>query len=181
MNLPNSITLLRFGLVIPLVAAFEFEPIGRQTVPTTWSWIAFTCFLVAMATDWLDGYLARKWHQTSTLGALLDPLADKVLVAAALIGLTHREVVPTWTVVVIVAREFLITGLRVRIAQSDGGVTPSTLAGKVKTAVQVVSIALYLLPGGGLKFAADLAYSLAIGLTVGSGAEYLWKSRSVLR
>ncbi len=181
MNLPTALTWLRIVLIVPLAWAFETAPIGTAEPTGTWGWVAFWCFVVASVTDWFDGYLARKWKQTTSLGALLDPLADKVLVAAALVGLAFRDIIPAWTVTLILAREFLVTGLRVAVAEKGGGVTSAAWWGKVKATLQMVAIALYLWPGGGIKWAADPAYILAIVLTVASGAQYVWKARHVFR
>jgi len=168
-------------LIAPVAWAFEAAAIGPGADTGQWGWIAFWCYVVASVTDWLDGMLARRWHQTSSLGALLDPLADKVLVAAVLIGLAYREVVPAWTVTLIVAREFLVTGLRVAVAEKGGGVTPASWPGKVKTVLQMVSLGVYLFPPADLKWVADPIYYLAIILTVASGAEYVWKARHVFK
>lgn len=181
MTLPMALTWLRILLILPLAWAFEAAPIGTRLPTGHWGWIALGCFVVASVTDWLDGVLARKWNQTTSLGALLDPLADKVLVAAALVGLAFRDVIPAWTVTLILAREFLVTGLRVAVAERGEGVVAAAWWGKVKATLQMVAIALYLWPGGGLKWAADPAYIFAIVLTVASGAEYVWKARHVLR
>ncbi|MBM3267857.1 MAG: CDP-diacylglycerol--glycerol-3-phosphate 3-phosphatidyltransferase [Candidatus Sericytochromatia bacterium] len=181
MNLPTALTWLRVALIVPLAWAFEATPVGTAAAGREWAWIAFGCYVVASVTDYFDGMLARRWGQTTTLGALLDPLADKVLVACALVGLAYHGVVPAWTVTLIVAREFLVTGLRVAVAEKGGGVTPASWPGKVKTVLQMVALALYLWPPGGIKWAADPVYALALLLTVSSGAEYVWKSRHVLK
>ncbi len=181
MNLPTALTWLRILLILPLAWAFEITPIGTVEAARDLAWIAFACYVVASLTDYFDGLLARRWGQTTTLGALLDPLADKVLVAAALIGLAYREVIPAWAVTLVVAREFLVTGLRVAVAEKGGGVTPASWPGKIKTVLQMVALALYLWPPGGLKWAADPVFVLALILTVASGAEYVWKSRHVFR
>lgn len=179
MNFPTALTLLRFILVVPVVVAFEATRIGTPEADPTWAWAAFACFVIAATTDWFDGYFARKWNQTTALGALLDPLADKVLVAAALIGLTFREIVPAWSVTVILAREFLVTGLRVSIAEAGGGVMPASWASKVKASAQQVAVALYLWPSGTLEWLAHMAYGLALILTVTSGIEYVAKTRTI--
>ena len=179
MNVPNLLTLFRLVLVVPLVIAFELSPVGTPAASPLWADLALACFVLASVTDWLDGYLARKWNQTSPLGALLDPLADKVLVSSALVELAFRGVVPAWTALVVVGREFLITGLRVAIAERGLGIKAAAWSGKVKATLQMVAIALYLWPGSALEWPADVVYGLALLLTVTSGAEYVWQSRSV--
>lgn len=168
-------------LVIPLIVAFEVAPVGTPQAPLLWSAVALGCFLLASITDWFDGYLARRWRQTSALGALLDPLADKVLVASALIELACRGVIPAWTAILVVSREFLVTGLRVAIAEHGEGIKPAAWSGKVKAALQMVAIALYLCPGRALEWPADVVYGLALVLTVTSGAEYVWQSRMIFQ
>src|SRR3954447_16200953 len=121
MNLPNSLTILRIFFVPLLVAALVQEnvvvPMGRFRV--TNEWLALTIFLVAAATDLLDGYLARRWKQVTTIGTLLDPIADKLLISAALIALVQMRVVPGWLVVLLIGREFVVSGLR-SIAAAEG-------------------------------------------------------------
>jgi len=114
MNLPNLLTLLRIFFVPWLVAALVQEDLVlplRGTVITN-DLLALAIFLAASATDLLDGYLARRWKQVTTIGTLLDPIADKLLISAALIALVQIRVVPAWMVVLIVGREFAVTGLR---------------------------------------------------------------------
>ncbi|MBU6428965.1 MAG: CDP-diacylglycerol--glycerol-3-phosphate 3-phosphatidyltransferase [Cyanobacteria bacterium REEB65] len=181
MNLPTWLTSLRIALALPLAIAFEAAPVGTSHSAEEWSTLAFGCFLLAAATDWLDGFLARRWHQTSSLGALLDPLADKILVTAALVGLAYRQVIPAWSATLILAREFLVTGLRVAIAESGQGIRAAAWSGKLKAALQMVAITLYLWPGATLKWPADVVYGLALIATVTSGAEYVWKARALWR
>jgi len=140
MNLPNSITMSRI-VMIPLLLwllspHFPWQgPHGEQEI------MASVLFVLASITDGLDGYLARKRSQITTMGMLLDPIADKVMVTAALIALVafNPEVVKVWIVVVIIGREFLISGLR-SIASSEGFTIQASDLGKLKTVVQIVSI-----------------------------------------
>src|SRR5271167_2635979 len=145
MNLPNSITMSRI-LMIPLLlwilsAHFPWQgPAGTQEV------LASVLFVLASITDGLDGYLARKRGQITTMGMLLDPLADKIMVTAALIALVayNPQVVKVWIVVVIIGREFLISGLR-SIASSEGFTITASELGKLKTVVQIVSVVSVIL------------------------------------
>lgn len=165
MTLPNLVTLTRLALVPFLIVCFQLGALR---------W-ALALFLVASLTDWVDGWLARRLNQTSRLGAMLDPLVDKVLVSASLIELTAMGLVPAWTVILILAREFLITGLRT--AAADHGISiPASIWGKAKTFVQTIAIALYLVP---VPVYADIAYGIAVVLTVYSGAEYLYRTRRI--
>ena len=146
MNLPNTLTLLRIFFVPVFVAAMVQEPhsveftgfsIGTDT-------IALLAFLAAALTDLLDGYLARKWHQITTVGTLLDPIADKLLISAALISLVQVHVVPGWMVILIIGREFAIAGLR-SIAAAEGYVIQASDLGKTKLVTQVVAVSLGIL------------------------------------
>src|SRR5450631_4205937 len=115
MNLPNLLTLLRIFIVPLLVAALLADSHAsafQQFIPVSSELFALTVFLVAAATDLVDGYLARKWGQITTVGTLLDPIADKLLISASLIALVEIHVVPAWIVILIVGREFAVSGLR---------------------------------------------------------------------
>src|SRR5215216_5953815 len=114
MNLPNSLTILRIFFVPLLVAALVQENLGFKLgrLWVTSEWLALGIFLVAAATDLLDGYLARRWKQVTTIGTLLDPIADKLLISAALISLVQVRTLPGWMAILIIGREFAVSGLR---------------------------------------------------------------------
>ncbi len=163
-NLPNSLTLLRIFLVPLLVVVLLTPPwttawIKQQVQETTtlhwlvdasaWlsAWrevVAVVIFLVAAATDWLDGYLARRRDEVTTMGKLLDPIADKLLTVSAFISLVEMGYAPAWMIVVIVGREFAVSGMR-SIAAARGVVIAASRWGKLKTASQVVAITLLIL------------------------------------
>lgn len=167
MNLPNQLTTLRL-LLIPffLWAIYVPEP----------KWVALAIFLVASATDFLDGYLARKWNMITDYGKIMDPLADKLLITAALVAFVDLAWVPAWTVVLILSREFLITGLRVLLAER-GEVMAAGNLGKIKTNVQMIAVVLFL---AGSPTAGQWIYAAAVIVTVLSGVDYIWRSRAVL-
>src|SRR5437870_10448605 len=147
MNLPNALTLLRIFFVPLLVAALVQDDLQIGWDGRVWltnEFFALSVFLVAAATDLLDGYLARKWKQTTTVGTLLDPIADKLLISAALISLVQVQVVPAWMVVLIIGREFAISGLR-SIAAAEGYVIKASDLGKTKLITQVIAISLLTL------------------------------------
>ena len=135
MNLPNGLTLMRIFLVPLLVAVL----LTKYNVL-----IAALIFLAASLTDLLDGYLARKRGQVTTLGTLLDPVADKLLISSAFISLVQLQVVPAWMVVIIVGREFAVSGLR-SIASAQGFTIDASELGKIKMATQVAAITLLIL------------------------------------
>lgn len=146
MNLPNLLTILRIFFVPLLVAVMVQEQLrldwnGLQIHNEL---LALWIFLAAAATDLLDGYLARRWRQVTTVGTLLDPIADKLLISAALIALVQVKVVPAWMVILIVGREFAISGLR-GIAAAEGYTIRASELGKTKMVSQVIAITLLLL------------------------------------
>jgi len=145
MNIPNSLTIARIFFVPLLVAVLVNERIllHLDGGTITNNLIALMIFWVAAATDLLDGYLARRWKQVTTIGTLLDPIADKLLVSAALIALVQEKVVPAWLVVLLVGREFAVSGLR-SIAASEGFTIAANELGKTKTVSQVVAISLLM-------------------------------------
>jgi CDP-diacylglycerol--glycerol-3-phosphate 3-phosphatidyltransferase len=142
MNLPNLLTLLRIFFVPLLVATLLAEGTRWQgLIPAARDLFALAIFLAAAATDLLDGYLARRWKQVTTVGTLLDPIADKLLISAALISLVEIHRVPAWIVIVIVGREFAVDGLR-SIAAASGYTIRASDLGKTKMIAQVAAIAL---------------------------------------
>ncbi len=146
-KLPNLLTLTRIFLVPLLVAALvqqNFSIYWHSKVLIANDFIALSVFLAAALTDLLDGYLARRWKQVTTVGTLLDPIADKLLVSAALISLVQIRLLPGWLVVLIISREFAVSGLR-SIAAAEGYTIKASELGKSKMALQVVGIALVML------------------------------------
>ncbi|HLN01762.1 MAG TPA: CDP-diacylglycerol--glycerol-3-phosphate 3-phosphatidyltransferase [Bryobacteraceae bacterium] len=146
MNLPNSLTIARIFFVPLLVAALVEENVTVHAfgVTITNEWLALAIFLIAAVTDLLDGYVARKWGQVTTIGTLLDPIADKLLISAALISLVQVHAVPGWMVILIVGREFAISGLR-SIAAAEGYTIRASDLGKTKMVAQVTAISFLLL------------------------------------
>ena len=146
MNIPNLLTLLRIFFVPLLVAALVQEDLDFtwQGIEVSNEFLALAIFLVAAATDLVDGYLARRWDQVTTVGTLLDPIADKLLISAALISLVQVGRVPGWMAVIIIGREFAVTGLR-SIAAAHGYTIRASDLGKTKMVSQVVAISLVLL------------------------------------
>jgi CDP-diacylglycerol--glycerol-3-phosphate 3-phosphatidyltransferase len=141
MNLPNTLTLLRIFFVPLLVAALVQEQyvLTIGGVRITNDWLALAIFLAAAATDLIDGYLARRWRQVTTIGTLLDPIADKMLVSSALISLVQVRALPAWMCILIVGREFAVSGLR-SIAAAEGYTIKANDMGKTKMLAQVGAI-----------------------------------------
>jgi len=149
MNIPNSLTLLRIFFVPLLVAALVQERFGLSFlgIQLTHEWLGLAIFLCAAATDLLDGYLARRWRQVTTIGTLLDPIADKLLVSAALISLVQVGVLPAYMAIVIIGREFAVSGLR-SIAAAEGYTIKASDLGKTKMLSQVAAISCMLIGMG---------------------------------
>ena len=139
MNLPNSLTITRIFLVPLLVVVLLTKFEGRLILGVRKELVGAAIFGLASLTDWLDGYLARRRKQITTLGQLMDPLADKLLITAALISLVQMDLAPAWMVAVIIGREFAVTVLR-SLAHARGVVIPASPLGKIKMVAQVVAI-----------------------------------------
>jgi CDP-diacylglycerol--glycerol-3-phosphate 3-phosphatidyltransferase len=146
MNVPNLLTLLRIFFVPLLVAALLADGTSfkwEELFPVTREMFALAVFLAAATTDLLDGYLARRWGQVTTVGTLLDPIADKLLISAALVSLVDIHRVPAWMVILIIGREFAVSGLR-SIAAAGGYMIEASELGKTKMAAQVAAIGLVI-------------------------------------
>jgi CDP-diacylglycerol---glycerol-3-phosphate 3-phosphatidyltransferase len=169
LNLANSLTVVRILLVPALVAALLAEtPDG--------SIIAAVVFAIAAITDGLDGYLARSRQSVTTFGKVMDPIADKLLIAAALISLVSLDRVAPWVAMVIIAREFAVSGLRIAAAQ-QGVVMPASKLGKLKTIVQVAAVmALIAASDSGAAWVQSLVYAM-VAITIVSGADYFLNVR----
>jgi len=144
MNLPNTLTVARIFLVPLLVSVLLTKFEGRLVMGLPVELVAGAIFGIASLTDWLDGYLARRRKQVTTLGQILDPLADKLLISATLISLVQLNLVQSWMVAVIIGREIAVTGLR-NLAYSRGLTMPASRMGKLKMASQVTAILLLIL------------------------------------
>jgi CDP-diacylglycerol--glycerol-3-phosphate 3-phosphatidyltransferase len=144
MNLPNTLTVARIFLVPLLVSVLLTKFEGRLVMGLPVELVAGAIFGIASLTDWLDGYLARRRKQVTTLGQILDPLADKLLISATLISLVQLDLVQSWMVAVIISREIAVTGLR-NLAYSRGLTMPASNLGKLKMASQVTAILLLIL------------------------------------
>jgi CDP-diacylglycerol--glycerol-3-phosphate 3-phosphatidyltransferase len=151
-NLPNLLTLLRIFFVPLLVATLLAEDFGSRWQnlfpPDSRELFALAIFLTAAVTDLLDGYLARRWRQVTTVGTLLDPIADKLLISAALVSLVDIHRVPAWMVILIIGREFAVSGLR-SIAAASGYTIRASELGKTKMILQVAGISLVI---GGIRW-----------------------------
>ncbi|SFD69800.1 CDP-diacylglycerol--glycerol-3-phosphate 3-phosphatidyltransferase [Paenibacillus catalpae] len=189
MNLANKITLARI-ILVPIIMVFllvniDIKPLefGDDYSITYNQIIAAIIFIIAASTDGLDGYIARKNKIVTNLGKLLDPLADKLLVAAVLISLVQMDKLAAWMAIVIISREFAVTGLR-QIALLEGSVMAASKWGKWKTAVQITMIISLLLnnfPFSFIDFPFDEIVSwIAVLITVYSGFDYFFKNKHLI-
>jgi CDP-diacylglycerol---glycerol-3-phosphate 3-phosphatidyltransferase len=173
MNLPIALTLFRI-VVVPLIIVFVISSDRVRVL------IAAVIFVAASLTDWLDGRLARRRNQVTQFGTLLDPVADKLLVAAALIALVQVDMIRAWVAMVIIGRELAVTGLR-GVALSMGVVVPASSFGKLKTVSQYIAVTILILERGVPREYVPFhlisvgVLWVAVGLTVVSGADYFYR------
>ncbi|MED3624192.1 CDP-diacylglycerol--glycerol-3-phosphate 3-phosphatidyltransferase [Neobacillus thermocopriae] len=189
MNLPNKITVSRI-LLIPLfliIMLYDFDwgnmHLLGADLPVT-HFVGALIFILASTTDWVDGYFARKYNLVTNMGKFLDPLADKLLVSAALIVLVELGSAPSWIVIIIISREFAVTGLRLLLA-GEGEVVAANMLGKIKTWTQIIAISSLLLHNtifAMIPFRFDmLALWVALFFTIWSGWDYFAKNSHVLK
>ena len=178
MNLPNKITLMRV-ISIPFFIVF-------MMLDASWAgYLALAVFVIASLTDFVDGQMARRMNLVTDFGKFMDPLADKMLVAAAMILLVERSVIPAWIVIVIIAREFIVSGFRM-LAAEKGKVIAAGWWGKIKTAETMVMLVLVLtfeaigLRGGIYTIIEQVLIYLALILTIISMIDYLCKNKDVI-
>lgn len=176
MNVPNILTLLRIFFVPLLVAALVQEGLWLPNPYEDRNLLAVTIFLVAAFTDILDGYLARRWKQVTTVGTLLDPIADKLLISAALISLVQVRRLPAWIAILLISREFAVSGLR-SIAATEGYTIKASELGKTKTFMQVVAITMVMLSSKfpALEQASSWAIWVVVVFSVVSALDYFNK------
>ncbi len=174
MNLPNKLTMFRVVL-IPFFVLFMLVPITSVD-----KWIALGIFIVASLTDLLDGKIARKYNLVTNFGKFMDPLADKLLVCSALICLVALSKIPAWIVIVIIAREFIISGFRL-IASDNGVVIAASYWGKFKTTFQMIMICLMIADIQAIQIVTDVVMWIALILTVVSLVDYLVKNKDVMK
>lgn len=197
MNLPNKLTIFRVILIVPFVLVllgsiqgWGLHEILFGGVNAYAEYTALGIFIVASLTDLLDGKIARKYNLVTNFGKFMDPLADKLLVCAAMIVLVEMGRIPSWVVVVIISREFIISGFRL-IASDNGVVIAASYWGKFKTTFQMVMICMMLVKDapflsaaahqGYFALATDIVMWIALALTVISLVDYLVKNRNVMK
>lgn len=173
MNTPNKITLIRMLLVpVFMISLFSNWDFGKP--------LAVVIFIIASVTDFLDGYIARKYNQITDFGKFFDPLADKLLVTAAFVGLVEFNIMPGWVAIIIIARELIVSSLRT-VAISNGKVIAASNFGKAKTIIQIIGVVILLWIGYlnislGIIALNDVINFAILVITVLSGFDYLYKN-----
>lgn len=185
MNLPNLITVSRLAITAAVFVCLEVSG-DPQRPAATLVWTAFVLFLIAAFTDFVDGWLARRWQMVTAFGRVADPFADKVLACGSFVTLLQfpaaSQVLTTWYVVVVLAREFLVTAIR-GVVEASGQPFPADRLGKWKMVTQCWTIgALMTMVAGSTiwVWAAVWGFYISLALTVISGVNYVWKARTVL-
>ncbi len=194
MNLPNKLTVIRMIMIVPFVLLLlgGFHQWGWFTaifggILEYVDYIALVVFIAASLTDLVDGHIARKYNLVTNFGKFMDPLADKLLVCAAMICLVEMGRIPSWVVIVIISREFIISGFRL-VASDKGVVIAANYWGKFKTTFQMIMICLMIVNNGHflgqyanvLQILTDVIMWIALALTVISLVDYVWTNRAVM-
>ena len=175
MNLPNKLTVLRICMIPFFVAALLYEGGASRNMRI----LADILFIAASLTDLLDGKIARKYNLVTNFGKFMDPLADKLLVCSALICLIELGQLPAWVVIIIISREFIISGFRL-VAADNGIVIAASYWGKFKTVFQMTAVILLIFNITSLALLKNIVLAVAVVLTVVSLADYIVKNRKVL-
>lgn len=179
MNLPNKLTILRVILIPFFVVSLLVPLFGYGPCEGPAKWIALGIFIVASFTDFLDGKIARKYNLVTNFGKFMDPLADKLLVCSALICMVDLGRIEGYIVLIIISREFTISGFRL-VAADNGVVIAASYFGKVKTVMQILLVCLLIVDFECLSVVTIVVKYLALALTIISLADYLWKNRKVM-
>ena len=175
MNLPNKLTIIRVCLIPFFVAALLFDHGSNYTMRI----VANILFVAASLTDLFDGKIARKYNLVTNFGKFMDPLADKLLVCAALVCLIELGQLPAWVVIVIISRDFIISGFRL-VAADKGVVIAASYGGKFKTTFQMIAVILLIFNLPALKLVTDLTVWIAVALTLISLVDYVAKNYRLL-
>ena len=174
MNTPNKLTVARM-ILVPFLVLFMLTDLGGEAN----RYIALAIFVVASVTDWFDGKLARKYNLVTNFGKFMDPLADKLLVCSAMICFIELEKLPAWFVIIIIGREFIISGFRL-IAAENGIVIAANYWGKFKTTFQMAAVILMIFNIPALTLVTNIVVVIAVALTIISLVDYVAKNIKIL-
>ena len=180
MNIPNQLTIFRMILIVPFIILLLGGNAGWFLDSAVTDIIALVIFIVASLTDMIDGKIARKYNLITNFGKFMDPLADKLLVCAALIALIELQRIPAWVVIVIISREFIISGFRL-VASDNDVVIAASYWGKFKTTFQMIMVCLMIANIPALQLVTDIVMWVALALTVISLIDYLVKNKDVMK
>ena len=175
MNLPNKLTIFRV-LLVPIYVYFQMT----DSFAENGKWIALGIFIIASLTDTFDGIIARKYNLITNFGKFMDPLADKLLVSAAFICLVEQQKVAAWVIIIIISREFIISGFRL-IASDDGIVIAASYWGKIKTVFQIIMVIMLIMDITQIQIITDIVVWITVALTIISLIDYLLKNKKVLK
>ncbi len=196
MNLPNKLTIFRI-ILVPIMVIIQFIPLEGNLfdIPLTWLLIALI-FVIASITDKLDGYLARSRNEVTTFGKFLDPIADKILVLAAMIMLVEENRLPAWIPIIVLFREFVVSGYRLIAVEKSGNVIAASIWGKLKTATQMVGLIVALIDMNSfgkfidgslsgmsliLNIISTILLSISVIATIFSGWDYIKNGKDLLK
>ena len=174
MNTPNKLTVARM-ILVPFLVLFMLTDLGGEAN----RYIALAIFVVASVTDWFDGKLARKYNLVTNFGKFMDPLADKLLVCSAMICFIELEKLPAWFVIIIIGREFIISGFRL-VAADNGVVIAASYWGKFKTTFQMAAVILMIFNIPALTLVTNIVVVIAVALTIISLVDYVAKNIKIL-
>lgn len=196
MNLANKLTIFRM-ILVPVMVIFAYLPIGGDvyniSIPML---IMDLIFIIASITDKLDGYIARSRNQVTTFGKFLDPLADKILVLTAMIILVEKGLLPAWIPVIVLAREFIVSGFRLVAVEKGGVVIAASVWGKLKTVTQMIALIFAFVDVGGffnfisgnlsgaylvINIITSVMMTISVIATIFSGWDYVWKGRKLFK
>lgn len=196
MNLANKLTIFRV-ILVPIMVAFAYLPIGGDFQGVAYTMIIMDLiFIIASITDKLDGYIARSRNQVTTFGKFLDPLADKILVLAAMVVLVEKAKLPAWIPIIVLAREFIVSGFRLIAVEKGGVVIAASVWGKLKTVTQMIALIFAFVDIGSffqfvsgnltgahlaINIISSVMMAISVVATVFSGWDYLSKGKEVLR
>lgn len=196
MNLANKLTIIRM-ILVPIMVAFAYLPIGGTFYDIAITMIIMDAiFIIASITDKLDGYIARSRNQVTTFGKFLDPLADKILVLAAMLVLVEKDMLPAWIPIIVLAREFIVSGFRLIAVEKGGLVIAASVWGKLKTVTQMIAIIFAFVSvsgffgfvNGGLNgvhlavnIIASVMMAVSVVATVFSGWDYIYKGKNLFK
>ncbi len=195
MNLANKLTIFRI-ILVPIMVAFAYIPINGDVYGIAIPMIIIEAiFIIASITDKLDGYIARSRNQVTTFGKFLDPLADKILVLSAMVVLVEMGRLPAWIPIIVLAREFIVSGFRLIAVEKGGVVIAASIWGKIKTVTQMIALifafvdigAFFSFINGGLSgvhliinIVTSVMMLVSTIATIFSGIDYIWKGRKIL-